>query len=184
MYHMRGGRIGRCRSSASTTRCWIPTILSRSTISDHTCSAIPDVMRPTWLTSGKANGFTTKPTHRPTGCWSLRSRVGTYSWFLYDQGQIHSRRGRLGSIWSFLVRVLTRNIASIEGCYMADEIDLERAHEFYKDPANLVPAGPGRRPKRPAAMSGLVPVRFTKEMIIAVNGVASQEGYKSRLLVM
>lgn len=26
----------------------------------------------------------------------------------------------------------------------------EEVHEFYKDPAHLVPAGPGRRPRRPA----------------------------------
>jgi predicted DNA binding CopG/RHH family protein len=59
---------------------------------------------------------------------------------------------------------------------MGDDMDLEQAHEFYKDPANLVPAGPGHRPKRPAAMSGMVPVRFPQEMIVAVKRFATQDG--------
>ena len=59
---------------------------------------------------------------------------------------------------------------------MGDEMDLEQAHEFYKDPANLVPAGPGRRPKRPAALNGMVPVRFPQDMIAAVRRLADQDG--------
>ena len=59
---------------------------------------------------------------------------------------------------------------------MGDEMDLEQAHEFYKDPANLVPAGPGRRPKRPAALNGMVPVRFPQDMIAAVRRLANQDG--------
>jgi hypothetical protein len=59
---------------------------------------------------------------------------------------------------------------------MGDEMDLEQAHEFYKNPANLVPAGPGRRPQRPATMSGTVPVRFSPDMIMAVRRLADQDG--------
>lgn len=60
---------------------------------------------------------------------------------------------------------------------MADEMDLEQAaHEFYKDPANLSAAGPGRRPRRPAAMSGMVPVRFPQDVIVAVRRWADLDG--------
>jgi hypothetical protein len=58
---------------------------------------------------------------------------------------------------------------------MDEEMDLEQAHEFYKNPENLIPAGPARRPQRPAGKSGLVPVRFPQDMIAAVRRLAGQD---------
>lgn len=49
------------------------------------------------------------------------------------------------------------------------------AHEFYKDPEHLAVAGPGEPPAR-RLKSGMIPVRFTPDMIAAVKRVASQDG--------
>lgn len=42
------------------------------------------------------------------------------------------------------------------------------AHEFYKDPQHLTPAGPGQRREAPMK-TGTIPIRFTPEMIAAVK---------------
>jgi hypothetical protein len=49
------------------------------------------------------------------------------------------------------------------------------AYEFYEDPEHLAAAGPGQRRKRPMK-SGMIPVRFTQDMIAAVKRFASQDG--------
>ena len=50
------------------------------------------------------------------------------------------------------------------------------AHEFYKDPEHLaVAAGPGAPPPQ-RLKSGLIPVRFTPDMIAAIKGVAQEDG--------
>lgn len=49
-----------------------------------------------------------------------------------------------------------------------------RASERYEDPAHPT-AGAGQRRDRPMK-SGMIPVRFTPEMIIAVKRFASQDG--------
>ena len=51
----------------------------------------------------------------------------------------------------------------------------QAAHGFYADPANLVPAGPGRRRKRPL-LTSMASVRFAPEVIAQVKGLASAEG--------
>ena len=45
----------------------------------------------------------------------------------------------------------------------------DEAYEYYADPENLVPAGPGRRRK---AKSTHVPIRFTPEMVAEVKQLA------------
>lgn len=50
-----------------------------------------------------------------------------------------------------------------------------QAHEFYKDPEHLAASGPGQRRRRPMK-SGMIPVRFSPDMIIAVKRFASQDG--------
>lgn len=54
-------------------------------------------------------------------------------------------------------------------------MDEREAHEFYKDPAHLAVAGPGRKPARPA-MSKMVAVRFMPEMIARVKRWAEEDG--------
>jgi len=49
------------------------------------------------------------------------------------------------------------------------------AHEFYKNPEHLAVAGPGEKPQQPMK-SGLIPVRFTPDMIAAVKRFAKQDG--------
>jgi predicted DNA binding CopG/RHH family protein len=51
----------------------------------------------------------------------------------------------------------------------------EQAHQFYKAPEHLATAGPGQRRQRPMK-TGMIPVRFTPEMIGAVKRFASQDG--------
>lgn len=56
-------------------------------------------------------------------------------------------------------------------------MDDREAHEFYKNPEHLRPAGPGRRPKRPAGrLTNMSSVRFAPETIEAVKDVAHDEG--------
>ena len=51
------------------------------------------------------------------------------------------------------------------------------AYEFYADPANQVPTGPGRKPKRPAQkLTSMNSVRFTQEVIEQVKHLATAEG--------
>jgi len=50
-----------------------------------------------------------------------------------------------------------------------------QAHEFYKDPEHLAAAGPGQRRERPMK-SGMIPVRFSPEMVAAVKRFASRDG--------
>lgn len=50
------------------------------------------------------------------------------------------------------------------------------AHEFYKDPEHLaVATGPGAPPPQ-RLKSGLIPVRFTPDMIAAVKRLAQSDG--------
>lgn len=49
------------------------------------------------------------------------------------------------------------------------------AYEFYKDPANQVPAGPGQR-RQGRRLSETVPVRFPLDVIEAVRRFAVQDG--------
>ena len=50
------------------------------------------------------------------------------------------------------------------------------AHEFYKDPDHLAVApGPGVPPPQ-RLKSGLIPVRFTPDMIVAVKRFAQEDG--------
>ena len=51
----------------------------------------------------------------------------------------------------------------------------QAAYDFYADPANLVPAGPGRRRRRPT-LSAMTAVRFAPEVIARVRSIASSEG--------
>jgi hypothetical protein len=51
----------------------------------------------------------------------------------------------------------------------------QEAYEYYLDPEHLKPAGPGRKPERPA-LTSMVPVRFPPEAIEAVKAVAHDEG--------
>lgn len=50
-----------------------------------------------------------------------------------------------------------------------------QAHEFYKDPEHLAVAGPGQRRERPMK-SGMIPVRFSPDVIAAVKSFASHDG--------
>ena len=56
----------------------------------------------------------------------------------------------------------------------ASDPDKEAA-EFYADPANQRPAGPGRK-RRPARLTSHVPVRFDRDVIEAVKIVADRDG--------
>jgi hypothetical protein len=49
------------------------------------------------------------------------------------------------------------------------------ALDFYRDPANLEPAGPSYERKGPR-LSSTVPVRFPQQMIAAVRRFATQDG--------
>ncbi len=49
------------------------------------------------------------------------------------------------------------------------------AYEFYADPDHLTASGPGQRRRRPMK-SGMIPVRFSPDMIAAVKRFASQDG--------
>lgn len=48
-------------------------------------------------------------------------------------------------------------------------------HAFYQDPEHLAVAGPGQRRERPMK-TGMIPVRFTPEMIAAVKRFANADG--------
>ena len=50
-----------------------------------------------------------------------------------------------------------------------------QAYDFYNDPANQVPAGPGQR-RHGRRLSETVPVRFPLEVIEAVRRLALQDG--------
>ena len=50
-----------------------------------------------------------------------------------------------------------------------------QAHEFYMDPEHLAIAGPGQRRERPMK-SGMIPVRFSPDVIAVVKRFASQDG--------
>jgi predicted DNA binding CopG/RHH family protein len=54
-------------------------------------------------------------------------------------------------------------------------MDDQEALDFYRDPANLEPAGPSFERKGPR-LSSTVPVRFPQEMIAAVRRLATQDG--------
>jgi hypothetical protein len=54
-------------------------------------------------------------------------------------------------------------------------MDERQAYEFYKDPANQVPAGPVQR-RQGRRMSATVPVRFPQDVIEAVKRLAAHDG--------
>jgi len=49
------------------------------------------------------------------------------------------------------------------------------AYEYYRNPANLVPAGSGRKRKHPA-LTSMAAVRFDPAIITAVKRIAAAEG--------
>jgi hypothetical protein len=51
----------------------------------------------------------------------------------------------------------------------------ELAYEHYMDPGNLAPSGPAHV-RQSKALTGLVPVRFSQETILAVRHYADQDG--------
>jgi hypothetical protein len=52
----------------------------------------------------------------------------------------------------------------------------DEAYEFYADPANCEPAGPGRKPRRGQRLASMTSVRFAPEVIEAVRQRAFSEG--------
>jgi hypothetical protein len=56
-------------------------------------------------------------------------------------------------------------------------MDDEQAYEFYSDPKNLEPGGPGRRRKAGrSVLTSHVPVRFPPATIAAVKSLAEADG--------
>ncbi|HEX3959787.1 MAG TPA: hypothetical protein VHZ03_24665 [Trebonia sp.] len=54
-------------------------------------------------------------------------------------------------------------------------MDARQAYDFYKDPENQEPTGPGQR-RVGRRLSSTMPIRFSREMIDAVKHFADQDG--------
>lgn len=90
--------------------------------------------------------------------------------------RLHRRGGRTKpgqSVSTRLGRILTSDTDKTHGNDMDDA--KQQSVDFYKDPDNQAPAGPGYRRVAPR-LTSTVPVRFPAEMIAAVKRLADFDG--------